>query len=94
MKSCFPSSLLLAALGLASLPPYLAARGLIDLRVNTAGYVVTFLGAIVLYWAAVALILRGPAGHAERSGGHASRQGIPLTGLYPFSGQKQTGRVT
>ena len=58
MKPGIPRLLLLAAIGLCSLLPYLAARGLADLRKNTLGFEIAFFGAFALYLIAVALILR------------------------------------
>jgi len=55
---------LLIILGGASLLPYLAARGLGDLRAQTPGFVVAYGGAFVLYLTAAALALRPPAEHA------------------------------
>ncbi len=51
---------LLAIIGLASLPGYLAARGLGDLRLNTIGFEVVFLGTFALYLLAAAVVLRLP----------------------------------
>ncbi len=48
-------------LGLLSLIPYLAAWWLNDLRENTLGFEIVFLGAFALYAAAVSLALRLPA---------------------------------
>ncbi|MBI3761240.1 MAG: hypothetical protein HY260_05185 [Chloroflexi bacterium] len=56
------SNFLLVFVGTASLLPYLAARGLIDLRQNTVGFEVAFFAAFALYLVAVALILRNPEG--------------------------------
>ena len=58
MKPGTPRLLLLAVIGLCSLLPYLAARGLADLRRNTLGFEIAFFGAFALYLIAVALILR------------------------------------
>jgi hypothetical protein len=58
MKPGTPRLILLAVLGLCSLLPYLAARGLGDLRKNTVGFEVAFFGAFALYLIAVALVLR------------------------------------
>ena len=49
---------LLVLLGLGLLLPYLAARGLGDLRLHTPGFVVAFTAAFGLYLAAAALMLR------------------------------------
>jgi hypothetical protein len=58
MKPGTPRLLLLAVIGLCSLLPYLAARGLADLRKNTIGFEVAFFGAFALYLIAAALVLR------------------------------------
>jgi len=55
---------LLVVLGFALLLPYLAARGLVDLRLNTPGFVVAFTAAFGLYLAAAALVLRPRPGSA------------------------------
>ncbi len=52
------SNFLLIAIGLASLPVYLAALGLADLRLRTIEFVFAFVAAFVLYLAAVAIVLR------------------------------------
>ena len=49
---------LVLVIGLCSLLPYLAARGLGDLRQNTLGFEVAFGGAFALYFIAVCLVLR------------------------------------
>ncbi len=53
---------LLALLGLALTLPLAAARGLVDLRLNTPSFIVAFSGALALYLGAVAVVLRRPAG--------------------------------
>jgi alpha-1,6-mannosyltransferase len=53
-----PSDVLLVILGVASLLPYLAARGLFDLRASTVGFEIAFWGAFALYLAAAALVVR------------------------------------
>lgn len=57
---------LLVLLGLALLLPYLAARGLGDLRLNTPGFVVAYGAAFALYLAAAALVLRPRLGADPR----------------------------
>ena len=52
------SNFLLIVIGLASLLVYLAAAGLVDLRVHTIEFVVAFGAAFVLYLLAAALVLR------------------------------------
>ncbi len=52
------SNFLLIVIGLASLLAYLAAAGLVDLRLHTIEFEVAFAAAFVLYLVAVAIILR------------------------------------
>ena len=56
---------LIILLGLASCLAYAAARGLRDLRLNTAGFEVSFFSAFCLYLAAVALALRPASGQSS-----------------------------
>lgn len=65
--------ILLAVLGLCSLLPYLAARGLGDLRKNTIGFEVAFFGAFALYFIAVTLILRTNTRDTKQNPPYASR---------------------
>jgi hypothetical protein len=67
MKPGTPRLLLLAVLGLCSLLPYLAARGLADLRKNTIGFEVAFFGAFALYLIAAALVLRSNTQYPMRN---------------------------
>ena len=67
---------LLGVVGLASLGGYLAARGLGDLRLNTIGFEVAFLGTFALYLIAVAIVLRLPRT------GRSSWPALALIGLF------------
>ncbi len=52
------SNFLLIVIGLASVLVYVAAPGLVDLRLHTIEFVVVFVAVFVLYLAAVGLVLR------------------------------------
>lgn len=52
------SNFLLMVIGLASLLAYLAAAGLVDLRLHTIEFMVAFVAAFSLYLAAAAIVLR------------------------------------
>lgn len=55
------SNFLLIVIGLASLPAYLSALGLADLRLHTIEFVVAFVAAFILYLVAAAIVMRSAA---------------------------------
>ena len=67
------SNFLLIVIGLASVLVYVAAPGLVDLRLHTIEFVVVFVAVFVLYLAAVGLVLRSVETSANSCFGSRSR---------------------